>query len=146
MKTRTALILLALIATATVSCANHAGHHATKPESFPHLSDFDREFEHDFPGEQYTIYPVEEVTTDLLINRAEHDEYIIEVSTGTVTSESGDGKLDLPEPYNYISYRRVPFPTDPGDRIITYSVYELHSNGEDDIIARYDYLLSEDAE
>lgn len=110
--------------------------------SFPHSADFSADFAADFPGAAYTLYPENEVTTDLLISRTERNDYIVGILTGTVLNEKGDGRLDLPEPYNYISYRGIPFETKPGDRVITYSVYEIHSDGEDDIIARYDYPLN----
>lgn len=109
---------------------------------FPHSADFSADFAADFPGAAYTLYPDDEVTTDLLISRTERNDYIVEVCTGTVLNETKDGKMDAPEPYNYISYRYLPFETKPGDRIITYFVYEIHSNGEDDTIARYDYPLN----
>lgn len=139
MKTRTALILIALLASTTVSCVNHAG--GRKPD-YPHERDFSDDFSEDFPDAGYELHPMDEVTTELVTHRSAWDCYLVEVSTGTVTTAEGDGRLDLPEPYNYISYRDLAFDTDPGDRIITYAVYEIHSGGEDDIIARYDYSIS----
>lgn len=114
-----------------------------EPNDFPHISEFAEEFKRDFPEAEYELRTSREIQKDpsLPMSRADWDEYLVEVTTGTVLNENRDGRADLPEPYNYISYRRVPFETKPGDRIVTYLVYEIHSDGEDDIIARYDYLL-----
>lgn len=108
----------------------------------PHSADFAEDFQKDFPGAEYVLMPSESVTTEVLEGRIEWNEYLVEVTTGTVLNDRGDGTADLPAPYNYISYRGVPFETKPGDRIITYCVYEIQSDGEDDIIKRYDYPLS----
>lgn len=114
-----------------------------EPNDFPHISAFAAEFKRDFPDAEYELRTSREIQKDpdLPMSRAEWDEYLVEVTTGTVQNENRDGRADLPAPYNYISYRRVPFETKPGGRIVTYLVYEIHSDGEDDIIARYDYLL-----
>lgn len=141
MKTRTALILAALIVSAVVSCASRAGDPAPEPD-FPSSADFAADFTRDFPGKACRIYPSENVSTELLTSRSAWESYLVEVSTGTVTTEDGDGRLDLPEPYNYISYRGLPFEISPGSRVVTYAVYEIHSDGEDDIVARYDYPLN----
>lgn len=141
MKTRTALILAALLVSAAVSCVNRAGDPAPE-QTFPRAEDFAADFEQDFPGSVCELFPAEDVTAELLTSRSAWDSYLVEVSTGTVTTDDGDGRLDLPEPYNYISYRGVPFETSPGSRIVTYAVYEIHSDGEDDIVARYDYPLN----
>lgn len=122
--------------------SDYAEQNETLPDSFPHDADFAEDFHRDFPGECFRLYQSTEVTTSLLEGRIEWNEYLVEVTTGTVLNERQDGESDLPEPYNYISYRRVPFETKPGDRIVTYLVYGIHSDGEDDIIARYDYPLN----
>lgn len=122
--------------------SDYAEQNEPLPDSFPHDADFAEDFHRDFPGECFKLYHSAEVTTGLLEDRIEWNEYLVEVTTGTVLNERLDGQADLPEPYNYISYRRVPFETKPGDRIVTYFVYEIHSDGEDDIIARYDYPLN----
>ena len=121
--------------------SDYAEQNEPLPDSFPHDADFAEDFHRDFPGEYFKLYHSAEVTSGLLEDRIEWNEYLVEVTTGTVLNERLDGEADLPEPYNYISYRRVPFETKPGDHIVTYLVYEIHSDGEDDIIARYDYLL-----
>lgn len=130
--------LIALLLTLSVSSAglNETEH------NFPRSADFALAFAADYPGAAFALYPEEEVTADLLTNRTERNDYIVEVCTGTVLNETKDGKTDAPDPYNYISYRGVPFETKPGDRIVTYLVFEIHSDGEDDIIARYDYPLN----
>lgn len=109
--------------------------------AYPHETDFAAEFSRDFPGESYVLYKSEDLTRDILRDRIARNEYLVCVTTGTVLNENRDGREDLPDPYNYISYRGVPFETKPGDRIVTYLVFEIHSDGEDDIIARYDYLM-----
>ena len=130
--------LIALLLTLSVSPADLN----ESERSFRHSADVALAFAADYPGAAYTLYPEDEVTINLLTTRTERDEYIVEVCTGTVLNETKDGKTDAPDPYNYISYRRLPFETKPGDRIITYLVFEIHSDGEDDIIARYDYPLN----
>lgn len=114
----------------------------TEPDTFPHRADFAAEFERDFPDCEFELRAAPEITTELLVSRIDWEEYLVCVTTGTVLNESRDGREDLPEPYNYISYRGIPFETKPGDRIVTYLIYEIHSDGEDDFIARYDYPLN----
>lgn len=109
---------------------------------FPHVAEFTEEFKRDFPGYDCIIIPAQDVTGAVLEARKDWDEYLVYVTTGTVQNDAQDGREDLPEPYNYISYRGVPFETEPGMRIVTYFVYELHSDGEDDTIIRYDYPLT----
>lgn len=128
--------LIALLLTITAAPA------VSEADLFPHSADFARDFAAEYPGVAFTLYPEEEVTADLLTNRTERNDYIVAVCTGTVLNETKDGKTDAPEPYNYISYRRLDFETNPGDRIITYLVFEIHSDREDDTIARYDYPLN----
>lgn len=115
---------------------------AVEPDDFPHSADFFAAFKQDFPEQECTLYTSQELTQDVLTGRKDWDEYLVEVTTGTVQNDAHDGREDLPDPYNYISYRGVPFETKPGDRIVTYLVFEIHSDGEDDIIARYDYPLN----
>lgn len=134
-------ILLPLLL-AMLSLLRPAVPNETDPDSFPHRAEFAADFRRDFPYGEFELRAAPEITTELLVSRIEWNEYLVCVTTGTVLNESGDGREDLPEPYNYITYRKVPFPADPGDRIVTYLVYAIHSDGEDDIIARYDYPLS----
>ena len=134
--------LVALLAALSLSPAVPVSAPAAEPGNFPRASDFAVEFKRDFPDAEYTLFTSQELTQDVLTGRTDWDEYLVEVTTGTVLNERGDGMADLPEPYNYISYRSVPFETNPGDRIVTYCVYEIHSAGEDNIIARYDYPLN----
>ena len=130
--------LIALLLTLSVSPADLN----ETEQSFPHSADFALAFAADYPGAAFTLYPEEETTADLLEGRIARNDYIVCVCTGTVQNEMKDGRTDAPAPYNYISYRGVPFKTKPGDRIITYLVYEIHSDGVDDIIARYDYPMN----
>ena len=113
-----------------------------KPDEFPNQTEFTAEFKRDFPGCEYIVIPAQELSGAVLTGRTGWNEHLVCITTGTVLNALGDGREDLPEPYNYISYRDVPFETNPGDRIVTYLVYEIHSDGEDDIVARYDYPLT----
>lgn len=128
-------LLLAILAAVTAPAA-------VNPNEYEHAEAFAAEFERDFPGEAYILRPAQDVTEGVLTGRASWDVYLVEVTTGTVLNAAGDGKEDLPEPYNYISYKHMPFETKPGDRIVTYLVYDIHSDYVDDIIARYDYPLN----
>lgn len=68
---------------------------------------------------------------------------LVERIIGVVKNSRKDGKiLNVPKGetyYNYISYRDVS--CKKGDVIVTYCLYNPESNGEDDIIARWDYKL-----
>lgn len=124
-----------------VISARYCGIAEDLPDAFPHRWEFERDFMRDFPGQSAELYGMKELTTHMLVSRAYWDWYVVEVSTGTVLDAEGNGRVDLDPPYNYISYARLGFPA--GTRVVTYAVYALHSDGEDDIIARYDYRLGE---
>lgn len=109
---------------------------------FPHRAEFAADFKRDFPDCEFELRTAQEITTELLVSRIDWDEYLVCVTTGTVLDAEGNGREDLPAPYNYINYHYLPFETNSGDRIVTYLVYEIHSDGEDDFIARYDYPLN----
>lgn len=117
--------------------ARYCGIAEDLPDAFPHRWEFERDFARDFPGQSADLYGMKELTTHTLESRIDWDWYVVEVSVGTVLDNDGNGRLDLDPPYNYISYRRLGF--EPGTRIVTYCVYDLHSDGVDDVIARYDY-------
>lgn len=119
--------------------ARYSGIAEDLPEAFPHRTDFERDFARDFPGESAELYGSKELTAHTLESRIDWDWYVVEVSTGTVLDAEGNGRLDIDPPYNYISYKRLGF--EPGTHVVTYCVYALHSDGVDDIIARYDYRL-----
>lgn len=110
------------------------------PDAFPHRWEFERDFARDFPGQSCDLYGIKELTAHTLESRIDWEWYVVEVSTGTVLDKEGNGRADIDPPYNYISYAGLGF--EAGTRVVTYCVYELHSGGVDDIIARYDYRLS----
>ena len=103
-------------------------------------------FEHEevSVGEDYQIYDTDELTADILEHRTEHDVLIIERIIGQVTNgESFDGRiLNTKEPYyNYISYRYAGMPIQEGTVLITYFIYNPNTDGVDDIVNRYDFVL-----
>lgn len=67
---------------------------------------------------------------------------LIERVIGRVLNKKKDGKVLNTEDqyYNYISYRGVE--CKKGDIIVTYLLYNPENNGEDDIIARWDYKIT----
>ena len=65
---------------------------------------------------------------------------LIEVVTGTKLNAAGDGKIDIKGPYNYISYRYVPWAR-VNSRILSYMIYNPANNYEDDIHCRLDQGL-----
>ena len=121
--------------------ARYQGIDEDLPDAFPRRWEFERDFARDFPGQRADLYGMKELAAHTLESRIDWDWYVVEVATGTVLDEEGNGRLDLDPPYNYINYRRTGFGT--GTRVVTYCVYALHSDGVDDIIARYDYRLGE---
>lgn len=66
---------------------------------------------------------------------------LIERTIGRVLNKNKDGRVLNTEDryYNYISYRNVD--CKKGDIIVTYLLYNPENNGEDDIIARWDYII-----
>ena len=117
--------------------ARYCGVAEDLPDAFPHRWEFERDFARDFPEQCAELFGMKELTAHTLESRIDWDWYVVEVSTGTVLDEAGNGRLDLDPPYNYISYRGLGF--EAGARVVTYCVYALHSGEVDDIIARYDY-------
>lgn len=83
----------------------------------------------------------ENLTYEILANRG--DDIIIEKILGTVVNNKKDGKLLNPaDPnYDYISYKGVKN-AHKGDIILTVCVYQPNSKYEDDIVARFDFILS----
>ena len=62
---------------------------------------------------------------------------------GVVLDGSMDGKIFTRSPYNYISYKNTPY-ADPGDLVLTVEFINPFV-GEDDIIFRSDFILTEEA-
>ena len=68
----------------------------------------------------------------------------VERIIGKVKDNNGNGKvLNLPKDtdktFDYISYANVK--ANKGDIVVTYLLYNPESNGDDDIIARWDYVI-----
>ncbi len=61
---------------------------------------------------------------------------LIEKMVGKVTTKKKDGKVGK----YYISYKGVK--CKKGDKILSYFVYDSNNNIEDDIVRRYDFVLS----
>lgn len=62
---------------------------------------------------------------------------------GTCLDSDGNGKVFTRSPYDYISYSRVP-DVRPGDLVLTVDFINPFV-GEDDIIFRADFILTEEA-
>ena len=68
----------------------------------------------------------------------------VERIIGKVKDNNGNGKvLNLPKDadktFDYISYKGID--ANKGDIIVTYLLYNPETNGDDDIIARWDYVI-----
>ena len=67
----------------------------------------------------------------------------VERIIGKVKDNNGNGKVLNLAPdnkeYDYISYANVK--ANKGDIVVTYLLYNPETNGEDDIIARWDYII-----
>lgn len=66
-----------------------------------------------------------------------------DICFGTCLDSDGNGKIFTRSPYNYISYSGVP-DVRPGDLILTVEFINPFV-GEDDIIFRSDFILTEEA-
>lgn len=94
----------------------------------------------------YQLYDSSELTGDMLENR--NGSVIIERCIGIVgNKDTGDGRLlNYPDPdYYYISYRSVDDVRD-GTIVLSYMVYNPDNNYIDDIMERYDFILSRELE
>lgn len=88
------------------------------------------------------VYDAEDLTIDILENRNEDGKIIIEKVIGQVLDSKGNGKvLNTDDEYfNYISYKYVKGAR-IGDVILSYFIYNPDTNGEDDILDRFDYII-----
>lgn len=95
----------------------------------------------------YKIYDSSELTEEILGNRI--GETIIERCFSLITTEAGDGRiLNCADPeFAYISYRNY---TDDEIRVgtvmLSFMIYDPGNNYTDDIIERYDFVLTRDYE
>ena len=97
-----------------------------------------------------SIFDVDALTMDMLEHRTEQNNLYIERCIGIVTNKErdGDGKiLNTADPvYNYISYKDSGLDYTDGTIIVTYCIYNPATNACDDVIDRFDYVLSRDWE
>lgn len=77
----------------------------------------------------------DKLTYKKLANRKGRTLYI-EICTGKVLDNKGNGRVDTKSKYNYISYKRTGFRK--GSKVRTYLVYSPYNNYEDDITERFD--------
>lgn len=107
-------------------------------------------FEQYGEGTHFAVYGTDELTAEILERRTEGNEIIIERCIGIVTNaeRAGDGKILNTEDdyYNYISYTSVDFDTHDGTIILSYFVYNPDTDYVDDIMERYDFVLSREYE
>jgi len=97
--------------------------------------------------ENIRVYDASELTAEILENRS--GTMIVERCIGLVTSKQrGDGIVlnAANEDYNYISYRGVYRPISDGTVMLSYMVYNPDNNYVDDIMERYDFVLSREWE
>lgn len=100
--------------------------------------------------ENIKIYDESELSDDILINRVNNKEVIVERTLGVVTNqtEPGDGIIINPDKYcvdngqTYISYENMGFATRYGMIIVTYCLYNPKTSWTDDIIERHDYPIA----
>lgn len=103
-------------------------------------------FEKDFGSDNYELYDCSELTAEILESRK--GKFIIERCIGIVTDDVGSGRLlnyENPEFY-YISYRTSVKDAKKGHIILSYMVYNPENNYIDDIMKRYDFVISTEYE
>lgn len=107
------------------------------------IADFSERYERDV-----IIYNSDELSLEMLENR--NGDVVIERCYGVVAdAEDGTGKVLYPydEDYDYISYLRCKgFGIHEGTLMMTYLVYNPDNNYHDDIMDRFDCLVSRELE
>lgn len=96
---------------------------------------------------EYELYDASELFAEVLENR--NGMVIVERCIGfVINKETGDGRVlnALDENYNYISYRSVAEDYCDGTVFVSYMIYNPDNNYVDDIIERYDFVLSREWE
>lgn len=104
------------------------------------LEEFEKEFY------LYQLYDSSELTGEMLEHR--NGSVVVERCIGIVENKvTGDGRLlNYPDPdYYYISYSSVDGVRD-GTIVLSYMVYNPDNNYIDDIMERYDFVLSRELE
>lgn len=96
--------------------------------------------------EKIVVYDCSDLTADVLENRK--GTTVVERCIGLVTDkQTGDGKiLNTESEGDYISYRKVYQDKTEGTIILSYMVYGSDNNHIDDIIDRYDFILTREWE
>lgn len=97
-------------------------------------------------GQQYETYnkikkviliSEKKLTAKMLRTRKKKKVLIIEKITGVVLNRRMDGRTSTG---NYISYRRLKGFVRPGDKVVTYCIYNPYTKWIDDIVERCDYI------
>ena len=116
-----------------------------KAEKVADYTEIENDFVSNFSKDSVVIYNSQDLTAEILENRAGTGKTVVERVIGMVTNEDrkGDGVVlnTTNTEYNYISYMDVDFETRNGTIILTYLVFNPNSNYIDDVIERYDFLL-----
>lgn len=94
----------------------------------------------------FYIYDTDKLTSEILENRTYNDGIIVERCIGIVTNIKGDGIILNSKDYMSINYHSVNFTTNVGTLIVSYLIYNPETNSTDDVINRYDFLLSRSME
>lgn len=96
------------------------------------------------------IYDTELITPEIIENRKNSNNTIVERIIGVVTDADaeGDGVVlfhGKSDEYNYISYAGLE-DTQLGTIVLTYCLYNPETNYIDDILERYDYIIDRNFE
>ena len=90
----------------------------------------------------YEIYDIDDLTSEILCNRAGTNVLVVGRVIGRVTDGYHGQIINIGEGvYNYISYKWSDLDITEGTIILSYMIYNPNNNYEDDIINRYDYVL-----
>lgn len=125
MKKRIAYILVVAVITVAAFFVGRF----TKPiQEFTETSDF-------------LILDSADITPEILKNRTENKQILVERIKGVCTSNTGDGKIIVSKTGygDYISYSGINGVKN-GDRVTTYLIYNPKNNYSDDVIERIDIL------
>lgn len=94
--------------------------------------------------DSYMIYDASELTPDILDDRVDTNTVVVERCIGVVTDkETGAGMILNQSGGYYISYRNTPN-IQKGSIVVSYMVYNPNNNFVDDIIERYDFVITLD--
>ena len=128
---------------------NQTAHAVTNPKPEELIADYleDRLVEDYIAGFDYDVecevYNADELSRDILEHR--NGKIIIERCIGEVTNANiGDGRILNTDDTDrdYISYRNTDLYLNNGMKIVTFLCYNPETNNTDDILDRYDFILS----